>query len=85
MDFFCEKFFRSLKFSGITDFNFRISGPHHLSCRIFLAQGIFIPKIFPVFNFHGKNFPGRKISRPKKVRVLAHRGHLSTAGFMTVT
>ncbi|MGA2161532.1 MAG: hypothetical protein ABSG28_04950 [Methanoregula sp.] len=67
------------KFSGNLDFCPEKSGPFELSAGTFLdfstfnrkkyGRRNFNPKTFAIFNFRGKNFPARKISWPKKLRI----------------
>jgi len=50
---------------------------YKLSAGIFLDFSDFNPNFFAIFNFRGKNFPAKEISRPEKVRVSGFHGSCS--------
>lgn len=82
------------KFSGKLDFrpekygrmNFRpeLFWFFQVSNRKKLGRKTFKPNFFAIFNFRAKNFPAKKISRPKKVRVLGHIRRVNISGFTMV-
>jgi len=57
---------------------------YKLSAGIFSGFSDFNPKFFPISNFHGKIFPAKRISRPKKVRVSGCHGLRPGERFTTV-
>jgi hypothetical protein len=70
------KIFRHFEFSSKKLWPYELSSGTFLFFSDFkpekLGRKNFKPNFFAIFNFHAKNFPVKKISRPKKVRVLRH-------------
>jgi len=71
-------------FSGNFYFRPEKSGRSNFRPEFFFYFSDFNPNFFAIFNFRGKNFPAKRISRPERVRVSGYHDLRSGERFTTM-